>query len=292
MDCPKHAYLILAHNDLPLLELLVSYLDFEVNDIYIHIDRKAAYDGSTIKTSKSRLFILLERMNARWGDVSLVQVQLDLLKAASVHGQYSYYHFLSGVDLPLKSQEYIHSFCLKNNGKEFIGFVNGDRIATEVDRRVCRYHLFARRFQSNNMLIRSVRKMFIELQILLGIRRNKGIDFKKGPQWCSITNDFALFLLQKEKDILHIFSHTYAPDEFFVQTIAWNSDFRERIYNTEDEFEGCLRFINWKDGVLRPFEIYDIDGLFKSDKWFARKFSSCDSDLLNKYRMCYNSYIS
>lgn len=36
----KHAYLILAHNDPKVLELLVRLLDDSRNDIYIHVDKK------------------------------------------------------------------------------------------------------------------------------------------------------------------------------------------------------------------------------------------------------------
>ena len=36
----KHAYLIVAHNNFYILERLVKLLDYEFNDIYIHIDKK------------------------------------------------------------------------------------------------------------------------------------------------------------------------------------------------------------------------------------------------------------
>ena len=36
----KHAYMIIAHNEFDLLEILVRLLDDPRNDIYIHIDAK------------------------------------------------------------------------------------------------------------------------------------------------------------------------------------------------------------------------------------------------------------
>lgn len=36
----KHAYLIMAHNDIPLLRKLIEILDYPDNDIYLHIDKK------------------------------------------------------------------------------------------------------------------------------------------------------------------------------------------------------------------------------------------------------------
>ena len=36
----KHAYLIIAHNEFEVLKRLISALDHEANDIYVHIDAK------------------------------------------------------------------------------------------------------------------------------------------------------------------------------------------------------------------------------------------------------------
>lgn len=36
----KHAFLIIAHNEYPILEVLLSMLDDERNDIYLHIDKR------------------------------------------------------------------------------------------------------------------------------------------------------------------------------------------------------------------------------------------------------------
>ena len=38
----KHAFLIIAHNEYPVLRALLSMLDDERNDIYLHIDQRAA----------------------------------------------------------------------------------------------------------------------------------------------------------------------------------------------------------------------------------------------------------
>ena len=36
----KHAYLIMAHNQPQILKKLLTLLDHEQNDIYIHVDKK------------------------------------------------------------------------------------------------------------------------------------------------------------------------------------------------------------------------------------------------------------
>ena len=66
----KHAYLILAHGSYALLQRLVSAIDDERNDIFIHIDRKQK-DLPHLKVKRSRLFLLNEeRVSVFWGDVS------------------------------------------------------------------------------------------------------------------------------------------------------------------------------------------------------------------------------
>lgn len=37
----RHAYLIMAHNQFDLLKKIISLLDFEGHDFYIHIDKKS-----------------------------------------------------------------------------------------------------------------------------------------------------------------------------------------------------------------------------------------------------------
>lgn len=36
----KHAYLIIAHNNFEVLEILIKMLDYKHNDLYVHIDKK------------------------------------------------------------------------------------------------------------------------------------------------------------------------------------------------------------------------------------------------------------
>ena len=48
----KHAFLIIAHNEYPVLEVLLSMLDDERNDIYLHIDKRATELFQQIKKVK------------------------------------------------------------------------------------------------------------------------------------------------------------------------------------------------------------------------------------------------
>lgn len=276
----KHAYLIIAHNEFELLQKLIEALDDARNDIFIHFDRKVQYLPS-LNTKASSLYILDERVDVRWADVSMVEAEYALFETAFSKGGYAYYHLLSGVDLPLKSQDEIHRFFDKQQGKEFIGYSTYD-YHSEVQRKVQRYHLLPKLFRSNSFLVKLVRAGFLRLQFVCGFYRNKSVNFKKGTQWVSLTNDFVSYLLSKKEEVLHIYHHTFCSDEIFVQTLCWNSPFRENIYSLEEEGFGCLRAIGWKDGQLLEWEDNDFDKLMQSDALFARKFSSKNMELVNK----------
>ena len=268
----KHAYLIIAHNEPEILQLLLSSLDDVRNDIYVHIDKKASFDGTMLRTVKSGLHVLPVRMDARWGDFSLVEIELLLFQEAYSHGSYAYYHLLSGVDLPVKSQDYIHRYCDEHQGKEFIGIAQHVS-QRELDWRSQHWFVYARNFQSENLFKKVVRGVLARMQSLIGYRRTS-LQVRKGAQWCSITHDFVQYLLQNKLLIRKIFNHTYCPDELFIQTLCWNSEFKNRIYNLNDEFEGCKRYIKWENGVLQPLTLQEVDDMILSSRWFARKFTS------------------
>ena len=96
----RHAFLILAHNEFQILRILLSMLDDERNDIYLHIDKKVvlgSLEQDLFRLAKARLFVLEQRLDVRWGDISVVKAELLLLETASMKGPYDYYHLLSGV---------------------------------------------------------------------------------------------------------------------------------------------------------------------------------------------------
>lgn len=276
----KHAYLIIAHNELEILRFLLSSLDDNRNDIYLHIDKKAAFDTTVLQTVKSNLHILPIRLDARWGDFSLVEIELLLFQEAYKNGPYAYYHLLSGVDLPIKSQDYIHRFCEEHQGKEFIGIAQHVS-QRELDWRSQHWFVYARDFQSGNLFKKVIRGVFARMQSLIGYRRTS-LQVKKGAQWCSITHDFVQYLLQNEPLIRKIFNHTYCPDELFVQTLCWNSEFKNSIYNPNDEFEGCKRYIKWENGILKPLKLQEVDDMILSSRWFARKFTSNNKQVVRE----------
>ena len=271
----KHAYLILAHHEFDILMRLVKALDDERNDIYIHFDKKAD-PIPEIVTAHSNVYILSNRIDVKWGDVSQIESELLLFQEA-VHGSYAYYHLLSGVDMPLKSQDYIHRFFALHSGKEFIGYCQKDE-CPEIDRRVKQYHLFPRHFRATKGVLgfirTALRYLFLRIQYILGIRRNSSTVFKKGTNWVSVSQEFVVYLLQHKEEILKNYQHTYCADEIFLQTLCWYSPFRKKLFDANDESHGCMRLVGWKNSQIKDWEEKDYDLLISSEALFARKFNS------------------
>ena len=91
----KHAYLILAHTNIPQLAVLLSMLDYDQNDIFVHIDAKQKeYDKLMLQSAvkKSSLYLLDNPISVEWGQYSGIEVKLKILEEAVCHGPYSFYH--------------------------------------------------------------------------------------------------------------------------------------------------------------------------------------------------------
>ena len=67
----------------------------------------------------------------------------------------------------------------------------------------------------------------------------------------------------------------------FVQTLLYNSEFRNNAKDLNDEYNGCMREIAWEhitksNDPWHNFHLSNLQYLLASDKWFALKFESDD----------------
>lgn len=274
-----HAFLIMAHNEFDILEKVIKLLDDNENHLYIHIDKKVKdfnFDKFSSIAKKSKIFFT-NRINVSWGGYSLVQCELLLLKEAIVHN-YEYYHLISGVDLPLKTNEEIHDFFNKNKGKEFISY-DKNASDTEIESRIKYYYLLQDKFGRSSKLAYIIQACCIRIQKILNVNRIKDIKYtlKKGTNWFSITNNLAHYIVEKENEIYNLFRFGCCVDELFLHTMVYNSNFRDKVAGDS------LRYVDWIRGGPYTFTEEDFDDITSSDKIFARKFSKkVDYDIVLK----------
>ena len=78
--------------------------------------------------------VLTERIDVRWGDVSVVRAEYALFDAAYRHGGISFIIiYCRELICPLSHKIISIVFFEDNDGKEFIGYYQGD-ITTEINR--------------------------------------------------------------------------------------------------------------------------------------------------------------
>ena len=269
----RFAFLITAHKNTKVLGYLLRMIDSKDHDIYIHWDLKASVPiGLCEMVKKSRLSIIEERYNVRWGSISQVKAELALFKAAFNSGvHYDYYHLISAADLPIKSNEYFQSFFSKHSGKNFVGFCKAT-----VKERVEYKHIFLNCLKNRNRIHTYCDKIYVALQELLNMKNPalKDITIAKGTNWCSVTENFVKELIEKEQWVIQGFYNARNPDEHYKQTIAINGALYSTMFDTDDEYNGCQRLIDWNRGKPYCWEIGDLEEILKSNCLFCRKIEN------------------
>ena len=285
----KHAYLIMAHNSIESLKHLLQVIDDERNDIFLHIDKKMQFLNKAEIASwvhHSNIYFA-KRGDIKWGHISLTMCEVELVELATKTGNYHYYHMLSGVDFPIKSQDYIHSH-LENENSLFISYHKdgeyGDNYMYKVQyyfplmRFVGRgYHDGPGKKKAFLRWLTTQEWKNIDRQRARGVDRTKkypGMTFYKGDNWFSIPDDFARYLVANKRRIKKMFAMTNGPDEFVMQTMALNSQFKERVKNES------LRDIDWNRGNPYEYKLEDYNELIEKKEFFARKISYVNEPLL------------
>ena len=277
MKMLRHAWLIMTHGNFPILEKQLRFLDSATADIYVHADADGVpFEQYRALTEKSTV-TFLSRKRVFWGDLSQIECELRLLEAAAGIG-YDYYHLLSGVDVPLKSREYIEEYFAERAGTNFVKFesraISGHQLA-----RVKYWYPLQKKNIRSRLARTAVREFSVLPQRLFGVDRTKkypGVVFQKGTNWFDITDGLARYVLSQKDEIREMYRSTCCADEVFLQTAVINSPFAGTLTPCafDDDFRACCRYIDWKRGNPYTFGNDDFDELAETgpDFLFARKF--------------------
>lgn len=280
----KQAYLIIAHNKIEQLKFLLSLLDYEKHDIFVLFDKKATITEKQKNeliqiVTKSSVFFTRE-IPIYWGDYSLVEAEIELFETANKQENYSMYHLLSGVDLPLDTAEKIYNFLTMVSDELYIRNKVYERVAFKT----MFPHLTPRTV--NNKFLRLVLKIYrkfeVELQRIFKVDCFKkfNLELKYASNWCSLNKKAVEILLEEKQLIATIFKNTKVNDELFIPTVLQKHQLLDTVYSIEPtndkptDFQGNLRYINWWNGSPYTWtdSSDDIDQL-KRGKALGHKFS-------------------
>jgi len=266
----KHAWLVIAHNEFEILQMLIDALDHPESDIYVHIDKKVK-ELPVLHASKSKLQVLEKRLDVRWGSVSQIECELLLFETANEHGPYDYYHVISGTTLPLKPFSDLDAFFRAAEGKSVLtGLCKDD--AYQETMKMRRYNFFLKNYQSANATKRRMSqflwKSAIAVQRILGIETNRGKEFYKASNWLSLTDEAVKYILSRKEEIRRVYRYTLCGDEFFVPSELMSSPLKDRIVSHEYLLQEMGR------ATTVAFPLGALEGMKASAYLFARKFTS------------------
>lgn len=201
-----------------------------------------------------------------------------MFEEAASNSHYSYYHLISGVDLPLKSQNEIHTFFTGTN-KEYLLYRD---TYTQWDyQRLSRYHM-PRNWNSKIISYINI----VQDRLKIDRFRKYGLQFRRGYNWCSLTDDAVRYILDNKGLIQKICRASVCADECYKQIILFNSPFRDRLFINDSGESSDLRAVDWTRRNGDSPHIYtleDYEILIRSEKIFARKFDEkIDMDVVNR----------
>ncbi|MEP4891565.1 MAG: beta-1,6-N-acetylglucosaminyltransferase [Aliiglaciecola sp.] len=257
----KLAYLILTHNDPVHLERLVNAIDYNA-DIYIHVDKKT--NASQFSSLKNRCIFIENRVDISWADISMIDAQIELLRAAIVNSHlYTHMIFLSGSCYPIKNINEINEMFQKNRTKEFINFIDMRESPLKYMTHIKRKWFFRPLIRSDNLVTKFIDRAIRKLLRIIKFQNywQPGIIPYFGSQWCALTPECASYVLDFHDQnpwFRDMNRHTMSPDEHYFHTIVGNSNFLEASGGVQ-EFEG--------DGTWRMANLHVIDKSLS--KWFC-----------------------
>lgn len=275
------AHAILVHRSPEQVKRLVQRIGHKDVDIWIHVDKKS--DGSLFRKSigDANVFFVKRNVDVAWAGFSMVEAMLSCIREilANQPGKYDYINFLSGQDYPIKDQQKFLEFLADKKGWEFVGIRQLESEGPDWERFTGYY------FNELSPLAKRVTEKLA--RTFLSPRRFPyPYSVMRGTQWITVSAAAAAYIIDfvdKNRGFCNYFRRVHAPDEFFFQTILYNSPFRYLL------MDHTFHYTDWSEGKEHPrmLTLEDAGKLVDSENFFARKFDMVKDpgilDFLDKY---------
>jgi len=287
----KTAYMLIVHKNPEQVNMFIrQLLADEQADIYIHIDKKSIGWMAEEIIADPRVIKTSENILVTWGDVSMVEAEIALLKEVMDSGKkYDFVCMRTGQDLMVKKgyKEYLAA----RKGKSFFSM----REITLKDEQAglfkVKYPECTRRLYDSmhpcRIIRTGLRKLYAKGINL--IPNNKEFDSRIklfwGSDWFCASFGMAEYMvdyLEKNQWYLNAFKDSLAPSTMFFSTLAMNSPFADDVANEDHTY---LRFGTTYKTNNHPmnFTMNEIGEIEKSERYFARKFDSSLDKAVGEY---------
>jgi len=290
------AFLILAHNDAPLLLRLCHHL--RDHAVFLHIDAKSR-DFPTEQFAALKNVVLIQpRLSVHWADFSMVETTLALLRTAlNQNESFSKYVLISGACYPVKPLDHLATLFNTDDDLNYIRLTAISPATPHLWTLVSR-HWRMTPLLSDDRMARQPALRGLEKKaraVLNKLSSYHPRDFQKevgcpiyfGSSWWAFSEPCARYIVDFVHDhpaFLRAFRFTYATDELLYHTIVAQSPFAANTLGVQpDEGAGTnqqtpLHLIHPSEKRVFGSTDADFDLAKSTDKFFIRKVSTQDTD--------------
>jgi hypothetical protein len=273
------AFLLMAHRNpgqvIAQARALTRHGDF----VAIHFDKRApstAFDEIRTALADAPGVTFAKRVKCGWGEYSLIQASLNLIRAArSTFDGITHYYLMSGDCYPIKTRGYFDEFLTDDTDHiEAQDFFESAWIRTGIkEERLTYRHWF------NERKYKDWFYWSLNMQRRFGLSRPlpEGLKIRIGSQWWALrasTIESLLAFLDKRRDIARFFRTTWIPDETFFQTLVYHMIPRDQISQKPP-----THFMFTDYGIPVVFHDDHMAYLRGRQRLMARKISSDSTDL-------------
>lgn len=277
-------YVVLAHRSAALLRRSISRLMTSRTHFDVHVDKKSEIGPFewALHEMPERAVNFVNRVDARWGEFSLVQATLNGLNAAAESGrEWTHCILISGQTYPIRPAASIASFFEEHPQKSFLSH---SPLPEDKRDRIERYHFSFRGWRHSypsgtpvTTLKAKVREMIFALRFRKPRHHLLSSATYHGSQWWGLSREAVLYILdyvRRDPDYVTYHHYSHVPDEMFFHTILANAEdeaVRTNLVNRD------LHFSDWEPGETpspRVLTSADLPRLADSDCLYARKFDT------------------
>jgi hypothetical protein len=286
--------------------------------IAIHHDRSKSELDPAMLRDADRVHLLPFSVPVRWGDFSIVEMNLRAFTWVLEHVEFDWLVLLSGMDYPIKPPRQIEAYL---SATDVEGFLEEPRLvvpdAAAGGRRLIEYGPVFRYFyrywtlplfRGYGRLPGSVRRRLHRLRERLlprlqnvvflhpmppgmnqrlGVRRlrtpfDRSFRCYKTSQWFTLSRrsvELVVRFAREHPRVVQYYRRTVIPDESFVQTVLLNHPGWRYVPDN-------MLFFKWGDvgsGSPDVLSVVDLEEILGSGKHFARKFDTrIDASVLDR----------
>jgi hypothetical protein len=311
----KLAILLMVHSiDTAIgIERVMTRLYDPRHTFVIHVDGSADFRTLTLIRTIIRQFdpqgtnvFIIRTQHNLWGGISLIQTYLDMINKALTSGRdWDFAINFSGNCYPIKTLYQIETRLHGLKGRNFMDSdgLSGYQDMDKTKERWERFWIEVERMptlptlHNNTLRVEEICPSCYKEQAnswgwVRGVPEvveriypnSKGLTretVRQGSQWMTVSREFSEFMTSDPlaRDYLVAFGTTFVPDEAFVPTLLYTTDWKRTLFNAEtatqeDKRKALMRHIVWSPGEWHPdvLKSKDLPKIFASNGLFARKF--------------------